>query len=262
MFVFSRLSIQSKMILLLLVVSLSSIAVMAWIGYATARTSLTQAVENQLEGVRVAKTTTLKMMIASIRERVMLVAERQTTIDAMRDFQQAYRELGKATLTASESQKLDDFYRNEFIPSLDRSVEGEPVLEQYLPTRAAERYLQYHYIAANPRPYGHKEAMADSPTDTTSYGNGSRPAPSAICSIRPDVRIRRRALGGRWERMTSFTATRRPPNSVPTWRPAPTPTRRWEPRCAPSWTQGIATTSGSRASSPTGQTSGIQKASS
>ena len=167
---FKRLSIQSKMILLLLVVSLTSIAAMAWIGYANARTSLTHAIENQLQGVRVAKTRTLEMMIHSLRDQVLLLSARQSTIDAMRDFRQAYRQLGDTTLTEAESQKIEDFYRNDFLPMLDKNVVGMPVPEQYLPTRPAERYLQYHYIVENPYPYENKQGLTQAPTDTTTYG--------------------------------------------------------------------------------------------
>ena len=167
---FKRLSIQSKMILLLLAVSFTSIMAMAWIVYAIAKPSLTQAVENQLQGVRIAKTRTLETMIKSLRNEILLLSARQSTIDAMRDFRQAYRQLDDATLTKAESQRLEDFYRNEFLPLLDKHIAGEPVLEQYLPTRPAERYLQYHYIIDNPFPYEKKQGMTVAATDASPYG--------------------------------------------------------------------------------------------
>lgn len=167
---FHRLSIQSKMILLLLAVSLASIAVMAWIGYASAKQALTQAVRNQLQGVRVAKTTTLEAMLASLRDQVVAMSDAKVTIDGMRAFGQAHRDLASRSLTPEQSEKLDAFYREVFLPALDSKVDGEPVLEQYLPTRPAERYLQYHYIAENPNPYGKKQALEESPTDKSAYG--------------------------------------------------------------------------------------------
>ncbi|WP_295450424.1 adenylate/guanylate cyclase domain-containing protein [uncultured Thiodictyon sp.] len=170
MFGFNRLSIQSKMILLLLAVSLTSIGVMAWIGYSSARPALIQSVQNELTGVRVAKTTTLKMMIASLRQEVILLAGRQSTIDGMRELRDAYRQLDNTTLSATESQQLDDFYLHDFLPKLDERVEGTPILEQYLPTRAAARYLQSHYIVANPHPYGKRQNLIETPSDTTPYG--------------------------------------------------------------------------------------------
>ena len=170
MSLFNRLSIQSKMILLLLAVSLASIAVMSWIGYRTAREALMQSARDRLQGVRVAKTTTLKAMLESLRDQVVSISDSKAVIEGMRAFRAAHRELGAATLTPEENAKLDAFYREYFIPELDKNVEGTPVVEQYLPTRPSERYLQYHYTAANPHPYGEKQELDAAPGDNTAYG--------------------------------------------------------------------------------------------
>ena len=167
---FNRLSIQSKMILLLLAVSLASIAVMSWIGYRTAREALMQSARDRLQGVRVAKTSTLKAMLESLRDQVVSISDSKAVIEGMRAFRAAHRELGATALSPEESAKLDAFYRDYFIPQLDKNVEGTPVLEQYLPTRPAERYLQYHYSAANPHPYGEKQELNEAPGDVTAYG--------------------------------------------------------------------------------------------
>ena len=170
MSLFNRLSIQSKMILLLLAVSLASIAVMSWIGYRTAREALMQSARDRLQGVRVAKTTTLKAMLESLRDQVVSISDSKAVIEGMRAFRAAHRELGATTLSPEESAKLDAFYRDYFIPELDKNVEGTPVVEQYLPTRPSERYLQYHYTVANPHPYGEKQELDAAPGDTTAYG--------------------------------------------------------------------------------------------
>jgi class 3 adenylate cyclase len=167
---FNRLSIQSKMILLLLAVSLASIAVMSWIGYRTAREALMQSARDRLQGVRVAKTSTLKAMLESLRDQVVSISDSKAVIEGMRAFRVAHRELGATALSPEESAKLDAFYRDYFIPQLDKNVEGTPVIEQYLPTRPAERYLQYHYTAANPHPYGEKQNLNEAPDDATAYG--------------------------------------------------------------------------------------------
>jgi class 3 adenylate cyclase len=62
------------------------------------------------------------------------------------------------------------FYKQEFLPRLAKHLEGEPVLESFLPSNPAERYLQYHYIASNPHEYLKKQELEVSPTDSTSYG--------------------------------------------------------------------------------------------
>ena len=166
----NRLSIQSKMILLLLAVSLGSIAVMSWVGYRSAREALMQSARDRLQGVRVAKTTTLKAMLESLRDQVVSISDSKAVIEGMRAFRAAHRELGAAQLAPDESAKLDAFYREYFVPELDKNVEGTPVLEQYLPTRPSERYLQYHYTVANPHAYGEKQNLNEVPGDATAYG--------------------------------------------------------------------------------------------
>ena len=166
----NRLSIQSKMILLLLAVSLASIAVMSWIGYRTARQALMEATRDRLQGVRVAKTTTLKAMLESLRDQVVSISDSKAVIEGLRAFRAAHRELGASTLTPEENAKLDAFYRDYFVPALDKNVTGTPVLEQYLPTRPAERYLQYHYTVANPNDYGSKQDLNAAPGDASAYG--------------------------------------------------------------------------------------------
>jgi class 3 adenylate cyclase len=166
----NRLSIQSKMIVLLLAVSLCSIAVIAGIGYRSAKEALTASVENQLQGVRVAKTTTLKEMLGALRDQAILMSDSRMVIDAMLAFNRGYRDLSSKTLSSDEQEQLKNFYQNDFLPKLAPRLEGEPVLDQYLPTSPAERYLQYQYIAANPHPYQQKQDLNQAAKDDTLYG--------------------------------------------------------------------------------------------
>jgi class 3 adenylate cyclase len=166
----NRLSIQTKMILLLLAVSLSSIAVVAWNSYKSGRAALIRAAEDHLKGVQVAKTTTLKAMLDSLRDQVISMSDSHVTIDGMREFRAAYKSLNAASLTLEQSEKLEGFYENDFLPKLAEQIDGEPVLEQYLPVKPAERYLQYHYLSNNPHPYGKKQELEESESDQSSYG--------------------------------------------------------------------------------------------
>lgn len=165
-----RLSIQSKMILLLLAVSLCSISVIAAIGYSSAKAALTHSAENQLQGVRVAKTTTMKEMLEALRDQVISISDSRVVIDGMNQFKLAYRELSSKNLSASEEESLRNFYLTSFLPLLAQNSEGKPVLEHYLPSTATQRYLQYHYIAQNPHPYLKMQELATAPGDSTLYG--------------------------------------------------------------------------------------------
>jgi class 3 adenylate cyclase len=169
MFGLHRLSIQSKMILLLLAVSMLSIGIVAWVGYSAAKATLTRQIENQLTGIRVAKTTTLRTMLEGLRDQVIAMSDSLAAIEGLQAFKQAYRELESAPLSEAEAAAIDTFYASEFLPALRKNLDVEPVLEQYLPVGNAERYLQYHYLVANPHPYGEKQQLALSSSDRSAY---------------------------------------------------------------------------------------------
>ncbi len=165
----SRLSIQSKMILLLLAVSLASIGAMAWISYASGKAALIQGVRNQLNGIRVSKSTALRTRLESLRDQIIAMSDSQIVIEGTRELHNSWDSLKSLSLSAQENEKLDAFYRSEFIPALAKHVEGTPVPEQYLPTDPVSRYLQYHYIAANPHPYLKKHELISAPGDQSSF---------------------------------------------------------------------------------------------
>jgi hypothetical protein len=60
-------------------------------------------------------------------------------------------------------QKLRSFYSAEFLPGLSKQLEGDPILEQYVPTTPAACHLQYHYIAKAPAAYGEKSTLVSNP---------------------------------------------------------------------------------------------------
>jgi class 3 adenylate cyclase len=163
-----RLSIQSKLVLLLLVVSIGSMFVISVIGYTSGREALEQSVYHHLTSVRASRADQLLTRLKLIRAQAITRSEDRMVIDAMREFLHAYHDLAQRSLSAREEEKLKAFYRKEFLPGLARHVESQPVLESYLPTSATARYLQYHYIAGNPHPYSDK-AQLDQAGDGSRY---------------------------------------------------------------------------------------------
>jgi class 3 adenylate cyclase len=166
----NRLSIQSKLILLLLGVTLGSIATVAWIGYQSASKALKDSAYNQLQGIRVAKTDALRAMLEAIRDQAISFSDSQACLTGMVALRAAYKELQTtAKLDAAQQKALEDFYAKTFIPGLDKMVEGTPQVSQYMPTNPVEAYLQYHYIVANPGQYLKKQEMDVAPGDKSSY---------------------------------------------------------------------------------------------
>ena len=170
MAVFGRLSIQSKLILLLLGVSLASIGTVAWIGYESGRSSLDAALRERLTAIRSAKTLNVSMMLDALRDQVIAMSDSQTVTGAAREFTGAFARLADATITPTEQESLSSFYATDYLPKLNEGRDSQPVVEQYLPSSAAARFLQYHYLVANPAPYGAKQKLDSAPGDTSDYG--------------------------------------------------------------------------------------------
>ena len=144
-----RIGVQSRFILLMLLVSLGSILAIGWIGYQSARSAITHAVQNHLQSVRYSKTSGLRALLESLRDQVIALSDGKLAAEAMTNFKQSYRGLEEETLTAEQEEELRSHYTSNFLPQLQKNLGGTPQLEQYLPTEPSQRYLQYHYIASS-----------------------------------------------------------------------------------------------------------------
>jgi class 3 adenylate cyclase len=153
-----RLSIKSKLIVMLLSVSGCSILVTAYLGYRSGQANLTERVFAQLTSVRASKANQIETYFRTIRSHLETLSETPSLIAAMAEFTENYHRL-EDDLPPPETARLRAYYRDQFLPRLTRTEKGTPVLETFLPQSPASRYLQYHYIAANPYPVGKKDSL-------------------------------------------------------------------------------------------------------
>ena len=158
-FKFNWLSIKSKLIVMLLTVSSSSIIVTAYLGYQSGKSNLTDRVFNQLTSVRASKAYQIESYFKIIRNHIQTLSNDPSVGSAIAEFSKAYQQLETVTLPADNSTKITDYYQNEFLPKLAKTEQGSPVLNSFLPESNASRYLQYHYIATNPNPIGKKHLL-------------------------------------------------------------------------------------------------------
>lgn len=128
------------------------------------------AIEQRLTALRSVKSTTIQTMLSSLRQEVLAVSDRPSTIEGMRALREAYRRLAAATLTPEQAATVQRFYTDDFLPKLAANTDSEPVAESYLPASPAAAYLQYHYIAGNPHPYGQKQDLEAATDDASDYG--------------------------------------------------------------------------------------------
>src|SRR5829696_7063742 len=164
----SRLSIKSKLILMLLSTSLCSIVVVGYIGYDSGKAALTRSIFEHLTSVRASKGDQIRSYFTTIRRHLETLAEDEMIVRAMTEFRGAFHELSNRSIPPAWDEKLDAYYRTEFLMRLTPNVEGAPIAEAFEPGSIAARYLQYQYVAANPIKVGEKRLM-DRAADDSRY---------------------------------------------------------------------------------------------
>ncbi len=156
-----RVSIKSKLMLMLMGVSLTSAALVAVVAYRSGHKGLTDSAFDRLTSVRAAKANQIESYLQRVNAQVQTLGEDQMIADAMTRFGDAFRELEAQAIPPTWDDNLDAYYRDEFLPRLRENVEGLPVFESYRPTRPETRYLQYQYISSNTHPVGEKQRLAN-----------------------------------------------------------------------------------------------------
>lgn len=160
---FSKLSLKSKLVYMLLGVALGCIIVIGLQGLTHGKQEITRKVYDQLTSVRSSKTTELQKYFQQVRAELKSIAKNHTTVGAMREFESAFQRFKEETISDGMLESLQQYYQTQFFPELKKNIDGEPELEFYVPGTSSGQYLQYHYISANPSPKGEKSLLGKAP---------------------------------------------------------------------------------------------------
>jgi class 3 adenylate cyclase len=152
MFLIGRPSIQSKLILMLLVVSIASIAALSYMAYSTGQDALRASAFDQLTSLRASKKRQIEEQFQLIRNQVVSLGDDLMIVNFMKGLRPAFAQERNAKIPPEWDEKLTAFYRDQFLPQLAHNVDGVPLLAAYVPKTPEARYFQYHYLATNPFP--------------------------------------------------------------------------------------------------------------
>lgn len=146
-------------------VSVGSLLLVGIVNYAVARTQVLTAVGEQLANHQAGQVRAIRTGLGRIEGVVGSIARDRATVDALGAFAAAYRDVAgqPAELSARQQRALASFYG-------DRRAASGAGPEVAPPDDDAGRYLQYHYIAANPFPADQRDDLVVAPGDTSAYG--------------------------------------------------------------------------------------------
>ena len=141
-----RVSIQSKLMLMLLTMSVLAVAIAGGIGFQSGRQSLRAAVFDRLTGVREAQARVLEMGLHDISSSLVIFSRGETVASALNAFNTGFDQLADATVTPEQDRALVDYYNARFKVSEDSKLD----INALLPTAPAARYLQARYTVPFP----------------------------------------------------------------------------------------------------------------
>lgn len=143
-----RVSIQSKLILMLLTMSVLATAIAGGIGFQSGRSSLRAAVFDRLTSVREAQARVLELGLSDITGSLVIISRGETATGALNAFNGAFEQLADASVDPAQNQSITDYYNKRFAGGSD----GRLDVNALLPISNAAKYLQAHYTVAFPEP--------------------------------------------------------------------------------------------------------------
>ncbi len=168
MFDFGQLRIKTKLMAMLLSVSLGSIAIVSYLSWDRARNIIKTAISNQLVSVRASKAYQIESYFNNLYGHIATLCEDRMVVEAMVEFNTSFKELNFEYIPDQWNQTLEEYYKTDFFPELAASVGGQPHFANYRPTTQAGTYIQYYYIAANEAKVGEKATLNDA-NDGSNY---------------------------------------------------------------------------------------------
>src|SRR3954468_21112414 len=141
----SRVSIQSKLLVMLLLTSILSAAIVGAIGYQSGRNSLRASVFDSLTEIRQSQSRQLQTGISDLKNSLVVYTRGSTATQAVNAFTAGFDQLGAAAISPAQQQSLVDYYTNRFAKDEKAQTGSDVDVAALLPTAPAQKYLQAYY---------------------------------------------------------------------------------------------------------------------
>ncbi|VAZ84835.1 Adenylate cyclase [Mycobacterium persicum] len=142
-----RVSIQSKLMVLLLLSSIVSVAAVVIVGYQTGRASLREAAYERLTELRESQKRAIETLFADLTNSLVIYARGLTVVQAVTQFTAGFDQLADATINPAQQQAIVNYYTDQLIKPVERTTGEKLDITALLPTSPAQKYLQAYYTA-------------------------------------------------------------------------------------------------------------------
>src|SRR3954452_10653337 len=141
----SRVSIQSKLLVMLLLTSIMSAAIVGAIGYQSGRNSLRTSVFDSLTEIRQSQSRQLQTGISDLKNSLVVYTRGSTATQAVNAFTAGFDQLGAPAISPAQQKSLVDYYTNRFAKDEKAQTGSDVDVAALLPTAPAQKYLQAYY---------------------------------------------------------------------------------------------------------------------
>lgn len=141
------LSIQSKLLVMLLGVSLVSSAIVGAIGYISGRESLRAAAFDRLTAIRELRADEITWYLMEAQRAAALHSGNLSAGQAVVAFSDGWEQLQAQAADPAIVAGVEDYYRDTFVPQYEERTQREQSDTALIPASTAARYLQYYYTA-------------------------------------------------------------------------------------------------------------------
>ncbi len=139
------LGFQSKLLVMLLAVSVLSVLIAGIIGYVSGTSSLRDAENQRLVQLRESRHREISAYYDSIKNAATVLTHSNAAIAAVKDFSRAFDDLQKTPLPPGAAEAVANYYTGIFGPELEKGTGQEADPSLYRPTSNAQTYLQNAY---------------------------------------------------------------------------------------------------------------------
>ena len=162
-------SLQTRLIAFILLLLLTSVGVVAGLGYASARSSLKAAALAQLQGVQTSRVKLVSELLQASRNEVLALSGLPEIGQMSAELRAGYRALGDTPPDTATRAAVTAFYDRDFAPALSRGIDATVDPEDLLPSSNAGWRAQAAYVVPSARPYTGSQPLPTG-ADSTPYG--------------------------------------------------------------------------------------------
>ena len=143
----TKVSIQSKLVVMMVVCTIVAATVVGIIGFQAGRNSLRDSVFSRLTEVRESQSRALHDQLTDLKNSMIVYTRGATTNNALAAFTAGFAQLQNQPISPAQAQSITDYYNNGFIKEVEQYSDDKLDVAQLLPTSNAQRYLQANYTA-------------------------------------------------------------------------------------------------------------------